>query len=94
LGGQQVAYRQENLQAAMVREQYILQYHIYTVALHHYLQLRLPNYRYEQHFGGVFYLFVRGMQPTWGATYGVYHDVPHPELVQDLSNYLLNMKNI
>jgi len=92
LGGQQVAYRQENLQAAMGREQYILQYHIYTVALHHYLQLRLPNYQYEQHFGGVFYLFVRGMQPTWGATYGVYHELPAPELIQDLSNYLIGMK--
>jgi exodeoxyribonuclease V beta subunit len=47
----------------MAREAYVLQYLIYTVALHRYLRLRLPDYDYERHFGGVFYLFLRGMRP-------------------------------
>jgi exodeoxyribonuclease V beta subunit len=25
----------------------------------------VPNYRYDTHFGGVLYLFVRGVRPTW-----------------------------
>jgi exodeoxyribonuclease V beta subunit len=93
LGGQQLAYQQAHLQAAMVREQYLLQYHIYTVALHHYLQLRMPNYQYQQHFGGIFYLFVRGMRPEWGTEYGVYFDRPQPALIADLSNYLRGVGN-
>jgi exodeoxyribonuclease V beta subunit len=88
LGNQQVAYRIDNLQQVMVQEHYILQYHIYCVALHQYLQLRLPNYQYEQHFGGVFYLFVRGMRPEWGADYGVYYDRPEAQLIYELTRYL------
>lgn len=88
LGSQQIAYRLDNLQNIIVQEHYILQYHIYCVALHQYLQLRLPNYRYEEHFGGVFYLFVRGMRPEWGADYGVYYDRPEPEFIAALTRYL------
>ncbi|MEA3547267.1 MAG: exodeoxyribonuclease V subunit beta, partial [Thermodesulfobacteriota bacterium] len=54
-------YNQERLQEVMEREQYILQYHLYTVALHQYLGSRLTEYRYDDHFGGVFYLFLRGI---------------------------------
>jgi exodeoxyribonuclease V beta subunit len=49
----------------MARNGYHLQYLLYAVALHRYLSLRLPGYRYEQHSGGVFYLFVRGVRPGW-----------------------------
>ena len=56
-------YTPENLTRAMREHNYGLQYWIYTVVLHRYLQLRLPDYDYETHFGGVRYLFVRGMQP-------------------------------
>ena len=51
---------------------YLLQYLIYTVALHRYLRLRLPDYDYERHFGGVFYLFLRGMDPASGPDCGVF----------------------
>jgi len=39
---------------AMTENFYFLQYHLYLIALHRYLMLRLPDYRYETHFGGVF----------------------------------------
>ncbi len=54
-------YRPEALQAEMVAAHYPLQAILYAVALHRYLRWRLPDYEPETHFGGVLYLFVRGM---------------------------------
>ena len=61
---------------------------IYTVALHRYLRLRVPNYDYERHFGGVFYLFLRGMGPELGADCGVFRDRPAPALVEALDRLI------
>ena len=58
---------------------YGLQYWLYSLVLHQYLQQRLPEYDYESHFGGVRYLFVRGMEKTKPMS-GVYQD--HPDLVR------------
>ncbi len=90
LGSRPNNYHHSQLEEIMTRKAYFLQYHIYTIALHRYLSVRIPNYRYEQHFGGVYYLFVRGMQPHQGANYGIYRDLPKGELVDKLSTYLYN----
>jgi len=87
LGTQPQAYHYSYLKEVMIREGYILQYHIYAVALHRYLSARLPNYRYEEHFGGVYYLFLRGMSPERGADYGIYRDKPAAALINRLSTY-------
>ena len=84
LGAEVAAYRRSRLDEAMARESYGLQYLIYTVALHRYLRLRVPNYHYDRHFGGVFYLFLRGMDPAWGEDYGVFRDRPPAELIRAL----------
>ncbi|MDT0626851.1 exodeoxyribonuclease V subunit beta [Alteromonas sp. W364] len=42
---------------------YDLQYLLYSLALHKYLKATLPNYQFEQHFGGVYYFYLRGMAP-------------------------------
>lgn len=68
-------YEEANLTLAMLEHNYGLQYWLYTVVLHRYLQNRLPDYDYHQHFGGVRYLFVRGMMPDVPMS-GVYHDKP------------------
>jgi exodeoxyribonuclease V beta subunit len=81
-------YRQEALAAVMARDMYYLQYLIYSVAVHHYLTLRLRHYDYETQFGGVFYLFVRGMHPDPGPTYGVFQDRPGRDLIEALDRYL------
>ena len=60
---------------------YCLQYLIYTAALFKYLKLRrgiLPGKEesfYETYFGGVLYLFVRGMSPDRPGS-GVFADKP------------------
>lgn len=40
---------------------YDLQYLIYSLALHRYLQQNVTDYNAEQHFGGIYYLYLRGM---------------------------------
>lgn len=82
-------YQEENLREAMVQGMYILQYLLYTVALHQYLKTRIPDYRYDEHFGGILYLFLRGVRPDRGPSCGIYHDLPDLELVNDLSDMLV-----
>jgi exodeoxyribonuclease V beta subunit len=88
LGTTATAYDRAALVAVMTREAYHLQYLVYTVALHRYLGSRLRGYSYGSHFGGVRYLFLRGMNPRTGADYGVYADRPPEQLVVAMDEYL------
>jgi exodeoxyribonuclease V beta subunit len=76
----------------MVQHGYPLQALLYALALHRHLQQRLPGYRHEQHFGGVLYLFVRGVRPAWtladGLSAGVHHQRPTLQALQQLSDLL------
>jgi exodeoxyribonuclease V beta subunit len=76
-------YDEANLTLAMREHNYGLQYWLYTVVLHRYLQNRLVDYDYESHFGGVRYLFVRGMLPDEPMS-GVYQDKPDLKRIKDL----------
>lgn len=78
-------YRPERLAAAMAAQHYVLQYHLYTVAVHRFLQWTRADYDYEKHFGGVFYLFLRGMSPRHPQGTGVYADRPPARLVAALA---------
>lgn len=82
LGEQSENYQQEALAQTMKLQHYDLQYLFYTLALHHYLQLRDADYDYETHFGGVIYTFIRGMNGQ--AENGVYFDRPDVRLIQAL----------
>ena len=73
---------------AMSNHHYFLQYHLYLVALHRYLGLRLKDYDYDTHFGGVFYLFIRGMHPEFASQYGVFYDRPAKAAIAYLSDNL------
>ena len=88
LGPDREAYAREQLPAVMAREVYYLQYLIYTVAVHRYLRRRVPGYCYHRQFGGVFYLFLRGMTPERGPAGGVFADRPAPRLIAALDRYL------
>ena len=85
LGNAYDQYSQDAMFDAMSDHHYFLQYYIYTTALHRYLQLRLKDYDYNTHFGGVFYLFIRGMHPEYGSKYGVFHDRPEKLAIVELS---------
>lgn len=63
LGASLSSYAAMQMEAAMAQHHYYLQALIYTLALDRYLARRVPGYDYETHFGGSYYLFLRGMQP-------------------------------
>ncbi|WP_421218020.1 exodeoxyribonuclease V subunit beta [Aeromonas enteropelogenes] len=79
LGMSPADYSRPALEQAMVEHRYDLQYQLYSLALHRLLTLRLPGYDFDQHFGGVFYLFLRGMPQG-----GIFHTRPSRELVLGL----------
>ena len=84
-------YRPEAVQAEMRLAHYPLQALLYSVALHRYLRWRLPDYEVDRHFGGVLYLFLRGMSAvetvrTDGEPCGVWSWRPPSALVEALSD--------
>jgi exodeoxyribonuclease V beta subunit len=79
-------YDQSAMARSITEHQYDLQYLIYCLALHRYLGLRLPDYNYPQHFGGVYYLFLRGMGQGADAGRGVFYDKPPQVLVEALDS--------
>jgi len=81
-------YAQEALHKVMESSFYVLQYHLYAVALHRYLDWRVPGYSYDRHFGGVFYIFLRGVDPARGPQFGVYRDKPPAGRIAALSSLL------
>ncbi|MFC1895355.1 exodeoxyribonuclease V subunit beta [Thermodesulfobacteriota bacterium] len=89
LGSRVEDYGQEALSSVMKEEFYILQYHIYAIALNQYLRLRLPGYSYETHFGGVYYMFLRGVDPEKGPNFGIYRDRPSGEFINQLCTNLI-----
>jgi exodeoxyribonuclease V beta subunit len=88
LGRRLEDYGQAALREAMMKELYVLQYHLYAVALDRYLAFRIPEYQYRTHFGGVYYLFLRGMNLQQGSECGVFRDRPSEGLIRELSRCL------
>ncbi|MCJ8500555.1 exodeoxyribonuclease V subunit beta [Desulfatitalea alkaliphila] len=81
LGDTPADYTVARLARVMAESYYFLQYHLYVLALDQLLRRRLPGYDYQRHFGGVYYLFIRGVE---GPVHGVYHDLPDEGLIADL----------
>lgn len=82
-------YNKKAVNQAMSDNFYFLQYHIYTLALHLYLQNRLPDYNYADHFGGVYYLFLRGISAK--GKNGIYFHKPAVRVIEQMSR-LVNIK--
>lgn len=78
-------YGREALERAVEQNHYTLQYTLYTVALHLFLKARLPGYSYESHFGEVFYIFLRGIDPARGPGFGIFRDRPPLNSIETLS---------
>ncbi len=89
LGARAEDYGAEVLAAVMGEDLYVLQYHLYAVALHEYLKGRVRDYDYDRHFGGVFYVFLRGVDPALGPGFGIFRDRPDRRLVETLAEGLV-----
>ena len=86
LGDSLENYKESSLEEAMNENNYHLQYLIYTLATKKYLESRLPNFDYEKDFGGVLYLFVRGMRK--GTESGIFNCKPTLEQIKSLDRML------
>ncbi len=87
LGDRLDDYGYDQMSDCIRSHNYGLQYWIYTLVLHRYLSRWYPGYQYEDHFGGVFYLFVRGMKKE-RQTNGVFYTKPDPAVLDQLGRCL------
>ena len=86
LSGSPDGFGPNELEREMLDHHYVLQYHLYVVATHRFLRSRLAGYSYGEHFGGVYYLFTRGMKT--GSQSGIFYDLPDLSVVEALENHL------
>jgi exodeoxyribonuclease V beta subunit len=108
LGFEAADYAHAKLETAMIEHRYDVQYLLYTVALHRLLRQRMgEHYDYDMHFGGVYYLFLRGMEleeevkPIEGggverrnsALPGVYFVRPEKALIERLDTLMNGSKD-
>jgi exodeoxyribonuclease V beta subunit len=92
LGYARQHYGAERVAGAMQEHGYYLQAVLYALAVHRYLGRRVSGYDYERHFGGVLYLFVRGVRPGWvdakGKPLGVWFQRPAASTLASLDALL------
>lgn len=69
LGANAADYNRENLEKAMHENNYFVQAKIYRKALEKFIKV-VDNRPFEECFGGIFYLFLRGMSPE--SNFGIY----------------------
>ena len=62
--------------------------YIYTVALDRFLGRTVEGYDYGTHFGGAYYLFLRGMARSHQPDCGIFYDRPAEALVRRVSALL------
>ena len=74
-------YSPESLERAMVEKHYLLQARLYALALHRHLQVQMTGYDHSKHFGGVAYLFVRGLPSR-----GLWFERPSLRALDSLGN--------
>ena len=83
LGNSLEAYQNDTMQMEINSRRYDLQYMLYSVALHRFLQNRQQDYCYQNHFGGVYYLYLRGMRSD--ADTGVFFTLPDEAFLEQLN---------
>jgi exodeoxyribonuclease V beta subunit len=81
LGDHPEAYNEFAMATAMIEHRYDFQYVLYTLALHRLLKVRKSDYDYETDIGGVFYLFLRGLNADSNSQAGIFYTKPRMELI-------------
>jgi exodeoxyribonuclease V beta subunit len=87
LGDTPADYQGEALEAAMLAHRYDLQYQLYALALHRFLRSRIPGYDYQSHFGGVYYLFLRGLDRHTSGS-GIFYARPERAMIEALDRLI------
>jgi exodeoxyribonuclease V beta subunit len=80
-------YLKANVEEAMTDSNYHLQYLIYTMASRLYLKNRIPDFNYDLHFGGVVYLFLRGIRNIENSG-GIFTNKPTVDVLNRLETLI------
>jgi len=80
LGPSPAHYNELAIRTAMSHGRYHLQYLLYTAAWIMFVRKRDPGFCYQRHFGGVYYLFLRGLPEPQS----VYFDLPPQQLIEEI----------
>jgi exodeoxyribonuclease V beta subunit len=65
-------YKKDEMEEAMLHHGYHLQYYIYAVALKRWLEKTHNNFNFKERFGGVYYIFIRGVKDEKENFDGIY----------------------
>ncbi len=87
LGNSLQSYTSEAVASSMKEHEYRLQYILYIVALTALLRNRIPDFSYEQHIGGAYYFFLRGIKA--GERTGLYFSKPKESTITKLLAHFL-----
>lgn len=88
LGMAPAAYNSHALAESMSHNAYVLQYHLYTLALDRLLKLKMPDYCYDRHFGGAIYVYLRGVERGTAAT-GIFFERPSAAFISRAAERML-----
>ncbi len=88
-------YNNINMFKFMCINRYDIQYLFYTIALHKFLKFNIFNYSYKNNFGGIYYIFLRGLllDSNNKSFTGIYFIKPKFKLINILSKFF-NKKSI
>jgi exodeoxyribonuclease V beta subunit len=86
LGNELADYSPAALAKTMNDNNYHLQYLIYTLAVKKYLESRLPHFDYATQFGGIIYVFVRGVRTS--SEHGIFTHKPSLEKILTLEKII------
>jgi exodeoxyribonuclease V beta subunit len=81
-------YNRAGMEEAMKGSNYNLQYMIYTVAVKRWLEKRIENFNYDSHFGGIIYVFLRGVREGYDT--GIFTTKPQTDKIEGLEKLLSN----
>ncbi|QCI20582.1 exodeoxyribonuclease V subunit beta [Buchnera aphidicola (Brachycaudus cardui)] len=82
LGKDNNFYSMQSIKKEIINRRYDIQYQIYTVAIHKYLEKKIKNYNYQKDFGGVFYIFLRAVNNQ--ENHGIFYTMPNYSLIKKL----------
>ncbi|QJC38310.1 exodeoxyribonuclease V subunit beta [Enterobacteriaceae endosymbiont of Donacia marginata] len=88
LGNDHKKYKKKYIQNDICLNRYDIQYQIYSLALHKYLKYRISNYNYKKHFGGVIYLYIRGINNKKNQN-GIWITKPSLKLINELNKLFI-----
>lgn len=85
LGDHADDYGEAALRRDLQQNHYVLQYHLYLLALHRHLRARLPDYDCDRHLGSACYVYLRAIDT---AERGVVVDRPSRAMIEALDHWL------